>query len=154
MKSRWLDWTPGSKTIEKTVDAELTEPTKPGSVGFEGGFSGVFPITLKRLRDSSATPCRLPVSDPYGERMRAALRQINPPDYLAGMIPWLDKAHSELYTELISRLPDEIQRLWSGRAPLEQFEATLIRLVSNHRRASALYRAYLVSRGSESRTKS
>jgi hypothetical protein len=86
--------------------------------------------------------------------MRAALRQINPPDYPAGMIPWLDKAHSELYTELISRLPDGIQRLWSGRAPLEQFEAALVRLVSNHRRASALYRAFLVSRGSESRTKS
>jgi hypothetical protein len=154
VKSKWLDWTPGSKTIGKTVDAELTEPTNPGSEGFVGGSSGVFPITLKRVRDSSATPSRLPVSDPYAERMRAALRQINPPDYLAGMIPWLDKAHSELYTELISRLPDEIQRLWSGRASLEQFEAALVRLVSSHRRASELYRACLVSRGSERRTKS
>jgi hypothetical protein len=78
--------------------------------------------------------------------MRAALRQINPPDYPAGMIPWLDKAHSELYTELISRLPDEIHRMWSERAPLKQFEAVLARLVSYHGRASALYQAYLVSR--------
>lgn len=83
----------------------------------------------------------LPVSDPYAERMRAALRQINVPDYPAGMVPWLGTARPDLYAELTSHLPDQIDRLWSERAPLEQFESVLARLVTLHRRCCELCRA-------------
>ena len=82
-----------------------------------------------------------PVSDPYADRVREGLRQINAPDYPAGMVPWLDTVRPELYTELTARLPDEIQRLWSERGPLEQFESVLARLVTLHRRCCELYRA-------------
>src|ERR1700693_1602698 len=70
---------------------------------------------------------QLPVSDPYAVRLRAALRQINAPDYPSGMVAWLERMRPDLYTELTAWLPDEIQRLWSERAPLEQFEAVLVR---------------------------
>jgi hypothetical protein len=72
--------------------------------------------------------------------MRAALRQINAPDYPAGMVPWLDTVRPDLYAELTARLPDEIQRLWSECAPLGQFEAVLARLVTLHQRCCELYR--------------
>jgi hypothetical protein len=77
--------------------------------------------------------------DSYAERMDAALRQINLPDYPAGMIPWLDTAHPALYLELTSRIPDEIDRLWNENGPLDEFEATLVRLVAVHREACRLY---------------
>jgi hypothetical protein len=81
----------------------------------------------------------LPPNDPYEKRMQEALRQINAPDYPAGMMPWLDTVRPDLYAELTSHLPDEIQRLWSERAPLEQFEFVLVRLVSLHRQCCELY---------------
>jgi hypothetical protein len=91
-----------------------------------------------------AEPCstdQLPVSDPYAERVRETLRQINAPDYPAGMVPWLDTVRTDLYAELTSHLPDEIRDLWTERAPLEQFEAVLARLVVMHRHCCELYRA-------------
>jgi len=81
-------------------------------------------------------------SDPYAERMQAALHEINLPAYPAGMLSWLDTAHPELYVALTSNLPDEIQRLWSEHAPFEQFEGALERLVSAHKRGCGLYREY------------
>lgn len=92
--------------------------------------------------------------DPYAERMRAALREINWQDYPAGMIPRPGEEAASLYAMLTEDLPNEIHQLWEAHAPLQQFEETLARLVSEHHRAVALYRAYLVSRGSENRTKS
>lgn len=90
---------------------------------------------------------KLPISDPYAERMRAALRDINPPDYPAEMIPWLGTAHPNFYAELTSRLPDEIHRVWNEHAPLEEFEIVLARLVSLHRQCCDLYRAAQTNRG-------
>jgi hypothetical protein len=72
--------------------------------------------------------------------MGASLRQINAPDYPAGMVPWLHTVRPDLYAELTSHLPDELQRLWSEQAPLEQFEAVLARLVALHRHCCKLYR--------------
>ncbi len=100
---------------------------------------------------SEPTPLELPVADPYAERIRVAFRQVNPPDYPTGMIPWLGTVHSDLYAELTSNLPDEIQRLWSERAPLEQFEAVLARLVSIHRWCCDLYRVELTESSSGNR---
>ena len=74
--------------------------------------------------------------------MKIALRDINAPTYRAGMISWLDATRPDLYVELTSKLPDEIQRMWSERAPLEQFEFVLARLVSLHQQCSEQYRAY------------
>jgi hypothetical protein len=93
-----------------------------------------------RVEESSPID-QLPISDPYAERMQAALRSINTPDYPAGMLPWLSTARPPFYAELTSHLPDEIDRVWSERAPLERFEAVLARLVSLHRRCCELYRA-------------
>jgi len=67
------------------------------------------------------------------------------------MIPWLGTARPDLYAGLTSNLPDEIQRLWSERAPLEQFEVVLARLVSLHRQCCALYRAALKESNSGNR---
>lgn len=94
-------------------------------------------------RVAGSEPCptdRLPASDPYAERVREALRQINAPDYPAGMVRWLDTVRPDLYEALTARLPDEIQRMWSERAPLERFEAALARLVSLHMRCREWYR--------------
>jgi len=146
MRSKWLDWPLTPKIIEHKVGFEPTKPTKPGTVGFVGALPGAFPITGKR-----GSECKLPLTDPYAERMRAALCQVNPPDYPAGMIPWLGTAHPGLYAELISNLPDEMQRLWSERAPLEQFEAVLARLVSFHRQCCDLYRAAMTESSSANR---
>lgn len=100
---------------------------------------------------SEPTPFELPVEDPYAERMRVALRQVNPPDHRAGMVPWLGTARPDLYAELTSNLPDQIQRLWSERVPLEQFEPVLARLVSLHRQCCDLYRAALAESSSGNR---
>ena len=42
MKSKWLDWQPGVLNMAET---QPTEPTKPGSVGFEGTPLPLFSIT-------------------------------------------------------------------------------------------------------------
>jgi len=80
--------------------------------------------------------------DPYTARAEAALRQLCQPDYPAGMILWLDTAYPELYAELTSRLPDEVHRLWSEHAPLDEFQRILDRLLETHERACALYREF------------
>jgi len=84
---------------------------------------------------------KLPVSDPYAERMRAALREINLSDCAVGMVPWLATTYPDFYAEITSHLPDEIRRLWSEHAPLDQFEAVLARLVSLHKQCCYLYRS-------------
>src|SRR5438309_2104459 len=123
MRSKWLDWPRRPETMEKAPDLEPSKPTKPGFEGFVGASPRHFSIT----RDSCPGSAKLPVSDPYAERMQAALREINRLDYPAGMISWLDTVRADLYSELTAHLPDEIHRLWSERAPLEQFEAVLAR---------------------------
>ncbi len=84
---------------------------------------------------------QLPVLDPYAEAMRTALERIKSHGDVVGMVFWLDTNHRDLYLELTSTLPDEIHRLWSGRAPLERFEITLSRLISLHCHCCGLYRA-------------
>lgn len=136
MRSKWLDWPRVPEIIEKGTGSEPTKPSKPSSVGFVGASSLLSSITCAPCSET-----KLPVTDPYADRMRAALRQINVPDYPAGMVPWLGTVRPDLYAELTSHLPDEIHRLWRDRAPLEQFEFVLARLVSSHRRCCELYRA-------------
>ena len=138
MRSKWLDWPRVPEIIEKRTGSEPTKPTKPSSVGFVGAS----PLD-STIMSAPRSATKLPVSDPYAERLRAAIRQINVPGYPAGMVPWLDTVRPDLYAELTARLPDEIQRLWSERAPLEQFESVLARLVTLHRRCCELYRTEL-----------
>ena len=45
VRSRWLEWTPGSGITEKTPNPEPTKATKPGSVGFVGTAPAHFSIT-------------------------------------------------------------------------------------------------------------
>jgi len=121
MRSKWLDWPHSPRILD---DVPSAEPASPFSITKADGW-----------------PSKLPVSDPYAERMRQALRHFNSPDYPAGMIQWLGTARPDLYARLTSNLPDEIQRLWSERAPLEHFERVPARLVSLHRECRDLYRA-------------
>jgi hypothetical protein len=79
--------------------------------------------------------------DPYHARVQAALSKINRL-YPAGMALWLEDAHKELYEELISRIPIEIDQLWNESAPLDQFQAALDRWVTLHREGCLLYREY------------
>jgi hypothetical protein len=81
----------------------------------------------------------LPTADPYAERMQAALRQVAMPSYRQGMILWLETGDPQAYAELTSQIPDEIDRLWKERAPLEQFEAVLSRFISLHLRCRNAY---------------
>jgi hypothetical protein len=139
MRSKWLDWPHAPEIIEKALDTGVTKPAKPSSVGYVGTSPRCFSITRE---PGTTTGIPFPVSDPYAERMKAALRQINQFSYsAAGMVPWLRPARPDLYAELTAHLPDEIHRLWSERAPLEQFEAVLAQLVSLHRACYELYRA-------------
>jgi TubC N-terminal docking domain len=79
----------------------------------------------------------------YAERMEKALAAIEQPDYPAGMVFWLSEAYPRFYAQLTDRLPAEIHLLWSERAPLEQFQRVLDRLLETHREACALYQAHL-----------
>jgi hypothetical protein len=138
MRSKWLDWPLPPKVTEIPLGNKATKPTKPSSVGFVGA---VPPRFCKA--DTSCAEAKLPVSDPYALRMKAALNQINAPDYPVGMMAWLGCALPELYVELTVHLPDEIQRLWSDRASLIEFEFFLARLVSLHRQCCELFVASL-----------
>jgi hypothetical protein len=135
MRSKWLEWPRVPEIIEKGAESVPTKPTKPSSVGFVGSCPLDSPVTR-----SPRSVVKLPVSDPYAYRMKAALLQINTPCYPAGMIVWLGTARPDLYIELTEHLPNEIQRLWSEREPLETFESVLARLVVLHRRCCQLYR--------------
>ncbi len=59
MRSKWLNWQPGSEIIEQAPDAQPTKPSKPGSVGFEGTAQRVFPITGARREQVLAKISRL-----------------------------------------------------------------------------------------------
>jgi hypothetical protein len=63
------------------------------------------------------------VSDPYQDLARTMLAKVT--DQPVGMIPWLRQNHSALYEQLINSTPDEIHRLWEGRAALEELECVL-----------------------------
>lgn len=124
-----------------------------------GRYLEIAKRSIERMEQEQATqsassepiPIELPVTDPYAERMRATLRQISVPIHPSSMVLWLDGARPDLYAELTSRLPDEIHRLWTERAPLEQFEAVLARLVSFDRQCCDLYRAALTEESSGNR---
>jgi hypothetical protein len=83
-------------------------------------------------------------ADAYAERLRAAMESVCRPDYPAGMIPWLDDACPILYTDLIERLPNEMQQLWERKAPLEEFDLIIAVWIELHRNCGELYRRSLV----------
>lgn len=153
MRSKWLDWTPGSEIIEKTANHEPTKPTKPGFVGFVGTVPAHFPITrdpespLGRACKGPQSEVRVATnkgrlpSDPYSRRFSTVMRQVARPDYPAGMILWLGEANLALYADLTVHLPDELQRLWSEHAPLEDFDRILGLWVETHRTACQLFKA-------------
>jgi hypothetical protein len=85
--------------------------------------------------------------DPYSERVRATLAEINQPDYRLGMVSWLERSAPEIYIELIERIPNEIDRLWSARASLTVFEQVLVRFTRTYREARELYLKHPQSNG-------
>jgi hypothetical protein len=136
-RNRWLDWKPKQRITADSAGSERTEPSKLGSVGFVGSS-----LTASPIKRAPWSETELPLYDPYAERMRAALCQMNPPGCPSGMVLWLATAHPHFYAQLTSRLPDEIHRLWTERAPLQAFEALLEHTVSLHRQSCALYQEF------------
>jgi hypothetical protein len=120
--------------VPPSPETITAKPTKLGSVGFEGGPPVPSPIAGEHHRESL-----LSTSNPYAERMRTVFDQIEAPDYPAGMVSWLGMERPDLYSELTVQLPGTIHRLWSERAPLDQFEAMLARLANLHRHCCELY---------------
>jgi|SRR5437879_1628173 len=86
---------------------------------------------------------RRPSPNGYAWRVGNVLREISRADYPAGLIPWLEQAYPRLYTELTSRLPDDIHRLAKALAPFDEFERVLNRWLDAHREAGALYPSHL-----------
>ena len=62
LKSKWLTWTPASRTVDKTANHQATKPTEPGFDGFDGSSSaplaeiGTTPSEPNRF--STPGPCR------------------------------------------------------------------------------------------------
>lgn len=81
-----------------------------------------------------------PIEDKYSRLLQSALAKVCRSDYPAGMILWLRDAFPLLYVELIDGLPDEMDRLWSGHAPLKEFEQILDVWVEAHRTACEMYK--------------
>jgi|SRR5580704_3866454 hypothetical protein len=100
-------------------------------------------IARAALAECEAQDAKCTDNSRYAALMQAALAAINRAGSPAGMILWLDTARPELYMELTSRIPDEIDRLWNSYAPLDQFQAVLDRLVAVHRECRRLYREAL-----------
>jgi hypothetical protein len=153
VKSKWLEWTPGSQIIEKTANPEPTKPTKPSFVGFVGTVPAHFSITpdsespFGQAREGFQSELRVATnkgrlpSDPYSRRFSTAMREVARPDYPVGMILWLGEANPALYADLTVRFPDELQRLWSEHAPLMDFDRILRLWVEAHRTACRLFKA-------------
>jgi hypothetical protein len=78
------------------------------------------------------------VTDPYQELVRATLAKVS--DQPFGMVPWLKENLPMLYEELTTQLPDEIHRLWEGRAPLVEFKRILDLWLEAHRASCEVYR--------------
>jgi hypothetical protein len=56
------------------------------------------------------------------------------------MILWHAQNRPDMYDQLTSFLPDEIDRLWNEHTLLAEFQATLDKFVEAHRPAVLLYR--------------
>jgi len=154
VKSKWLDWAPGSEIMGKAPDLTPTKPTEPSFVGFEGGA----PDRSRVIRDSETSPipahpsrqaefqggikAALPV-DLYADRLGAAMQSLARPEYPAGMIPWLGEAHPALYAELTARLPDEIQRLWEAHASIDDFQSVIDLWIEAYRTGCEMYQREL-----------
>ena len=101
------------------------------------------PLYLEKAVTAVTTVTTPTVADPYAESMEVALAALKRPDYPAGLLLWLVGDANPRYAELTERLPAQVLRLWTGRAPLEGFQRVLDRFVETHREACALYRAHL-----------
>jgi hypothetical protein len=93
------------------------------------------------IRAVSAKDTPHPIEDKYSRRLQAALANVCRPDYPAGMILWLRDTFPLLYVELIDGLPDEMHRLWSGHAPLKEFDHILDDWMEAHRTACEMFKA-------------
>jgi hypothetical protein len=143
VKSKWLEWKASTGILDEIANSEPSKPTQPSSVGFEGSTHEVLAITseLTKLETTgNSAPVESMPSDPYSKRLQAALRGICRPDYPSGMILWLRDAFPLLYVELIDGLPDEMDRLWSRHAPLNEFDRILDVWVEAHRTAFEMYK--------------
>jgi len=49
---RWEDWKPKEQVTAELPNPEPTEPSKPGSVGFDGEDMGNLPVMTPELRSS------------------------------------------------------------------------------------------------------
>lgn len=107
-----------------------------------------------------ATPGRRQLFDRYVCRAKTILLEVCEHDYPDGMIPWLEQADPRLYSELTSRLPRKIERLWEDLgpalwedlAPFDEFERALQQFLHTHREACAIYHRHLSEKPKGART--
>jgi hypothetical protein len=83
-------------------------------------------------------------TDPYQELVRATLAKVS--DQPVGMVQWLRQNRPTLYEEWVVRLPDQIHRLWEGRAHLVEFERILNLWLEAHRTSCMMYRGACAGR--------
>jgi hypothetical protein len=59
---------------------------------------------------------------------------------------WLGESCPILYVELTEGLPNEIQRLWEAKSPVEEFQKVLDNWVEAHRTGCEMYEKYLTAK--------
>jgi hypothetical protein len=148
MKSKWLDWSDGSGIPEKSTNTEPTKLTKPSFVGSVGSMHSSPSSFLAPGSGAADNPesAAITPSDPYSDRLQTILQKTCRPDYPAGMILWLRDSCPILYVQLTDELPNEIHRLWSELAPLEQFDLLIARWLKTHTTACELFKTSVANK--------
>jgi hypothetical protein len=138
--------------IQESAHNEPTKPTEPDFLDLgmndrkdPATIPGSEPHPCQVREDRDAKPREnnresLP-TDAYAERLRAAMLEVAQRNSL-GMIIWLREACSTLYAELLERLPDEIQRAWESRAPIEEFQDVVNIWLKAYRTGCEMYEQY------------
>ncbi len=95
------------------------------------------PVTsVTSVTDTDETSSR---GDVYGHLAEKALKRICVRPYLPGAIQWLKGANPVLHRILTQDLLRQIDKLWDGRAPLDEFQAVLDKWVNAHAQVVKLY---------------
>ena len=96
---------------------------------------GVCPYEKNEMNEESHSR----QTDAYSEKFQTAIQKVISSDCPAGVIQWLREAYPVLYAELVDKLPDEIHRMWSERARLDEFERIFNVWVQAHRTACEMF---------------
>ncbi len=77
----------------------------------------------------------------YCRRLNRAKARIAEQPYYDGLVPWLKRDHSKLYSKFYVEAPRRIDELWKAGAPIQEFQALLDAWASAHRQAIDYFEA-------------